>query len=681
VTYPRGLEHTSDGGPAKHPEGNPEPPKAKQIAANQQKTRFLENYGEGRDANRQPALLDAALWYAGLGLPVLPLHWIDDQGRCSCNGKPGCKPGKHPLIPNGHLGATTDPGQIRRWWSRWPEANIGIPTGERSGLLVLDVDADDHGFTGLIALQEEHGQLPETLTVRTGGGGKHIYLKYPAGCEIRNSVGRLGLGLDVRGEGGYIVAPPSRTDKGSYEFLDRLPSAEPPEWFLEAARTPYRAATAEYGAKLGPPRGSLSSATLDGGSIPERTRNSTLTSIAGRLHDGSRDLAALTADLLDIRNARCENPDTFTDAEVLKIARSIHPRPPCKKTGPVPTREVMEALDEIEAEIWRREWPGMGGKSERDAYVALLKAAREYGEMIPSGVRVSIGLRSWALASAVSKRAMLDYWKKGERKPGIISRLKMRGLLRADNAGRNGTNAGAFVLLLPPRAEFHHSATREVLRTTENASGETLRAPRLRWSAPRYARVGDEYIRTTIRRLGKNCGAVIDALERVGGIATVEELADALHKTRARDLRRRTIARLDKTGVVECSGDTVALTGDWLSVLNREREIAGEIAAYRRDMASYAREREAYRRRDTIKPEPVPERLPAGTIDELERVEDADPALVEALAIYLYRHPRRAGETPSWLAVALWADELVEGKPTPAAIEVALHELVERRAA
>src|SRR5215204_1414386 len=90
VTYPRGLEHTSDGGPTKHPEGNPEPPKAKQIAANQHKTRFLENYGEGRDANRQPALFDAALWYAGLGLPVFPLHWVDDQGRCSCNGKPGC---------------------------------------------------------------------------------------------------------------------------------------------------------------------------------------------------------------------------------------------------------------------------------------------------------------------------------------------------------------------------------------------------------------------------------------------------------------------------------------------------------------------------------------------------------------------------------------------------------------
>ena len=127
--------------------------------------------------------------------------------------EPGCKPGKHPLIPNGHVGATTDLGQIRLWWSRWPDANIGIPAGERSGLLILDVDVDHHGFASLNALEEEHGQFPKTLTVRTGGGGIHIYLKYPPGCEIRNSVGRVGLGLDVRGEGGYTIAPPSRTDK------------------------------------------------------------------------------------------------------------------------------------------------------------------------------------------------------------------------------------------------------------------------------------------------------------------------------------------------------------------------------------------------------------------------------------------------------------------------------------
>ncbi len=87
-----------------------------------------------------------------------------------------------------------------------------------------------------------------------------------------------------------------------------------------------------------------------------------------------------------------------------------------------------------------------------------------------------------------------------------------------------------------------------------------------------------------------------------------------------------------------------------------------------------SREREAYRRRGEIEAAPVPERPPDGEIRELERVQasEADPGLVEALAAYLYRNPRRSDETPSWLAVTLWADELVEGKPTPAAVEVAL---------
>ena len=143
------------------------------------------------------------------------------------------------------------------------------------------------------------------------------------------------------------------------------------------------------------------------------------------------------------------------------------------------------------------------------------------------------------------------------------------------------------------------------------ASGETLRAPRLRWSAPQFDRIGNEVIRTTIRRLGKGCGAVLDALERAGGSATVEELAEALHKTRTRDLRRRVISRLEATGVVECSGDTVSLVADWLEALNRERLLTGEIAAYTRDMRDYNEQRKGYRdyldrRRRGEKPDRAP---------------------------------------------------------------------------
>ena len=161
----------------------------------------------------------AALAYASRGVPVFP-----------------CKPGgKAPLTHHGHLDATVDPEQIRKWWTRWPSANIGIPTGERSGLLVLDIDPDKGGDASLATLVSEHGPLPTTTTVKTGSGGRHIYLRYPTGSGISNSAGKLGPGLDVRGEGGYVIAPPSYTT-GPYTTLHKAPLAVPQEWLLEALR-------------------------------------------------------------------------------------------------------------------------------------------------------------------------------------------------------------------------------------------------------------------------------------------------------------------------------------------------------------------------------------------------------------------------------------------------------------
>lgn len=144
----------------------------------------------------------AALAYAKRGVPVFP-----------------CKPGgKEPLTKSGHLEATTDRARINLWWRRSPRANIGIPTGERSGLLVLDVDADKGGFASLEEWEVEE-PMPETAMVRTGRGGLHYYFEYPAdGTHVPNSTGKLGPGLDVRGEGGYILAPPSRTE-GAYEYV------------------------------------------------------------------------------------------------------------------------------------------------------------------------------------------------------------------------------------------------------------------------------------------------------------------------------------------------------------------------------------------------------------------------------------------------------------------------------
>ena len=146
-----------------------------------------------------------------------------------------CEPGgKRPLTYNGFWDASLEAARVEAWWGRWPAANLGVPTGERSGLLVLDVDPASGGLESLAALEREHGPLPETARARTGGGGTHVFFSYPAGEVVRNSAGKLGPGLDVRGEGGYVVVPPSRTH-GAYAWIERAPLASP-AWLLDCLR-------------------------------------------------------------------------------------------------------------------------------------------------------------------------------------------------------------------------------------------------------------------------------------------------------------------------------------------------------------------------------------------------------------------------------------------------------------
>ncbi len=181
--------------------------------------------------------LTAALDYARKNFQVFPLHSVDDHGRCSC-GKQDCgSPGKHPLNRNGLKGATTDETQILKWWKKFPDANIGIRTGK--GLLVLDVD-EDEGEDSLYELEEKHGKLPDTWECLTGRG-RHIYLKSPTDKYIKSSSSQMGNKLDVRCDGGYVIAPPSRHYFGNrYEWectchpADIL-MAEAPEWLIRLA--------------------------------------------------------------------------------------------------------------------------------------------------------------------------------------------------------------------------------------------------------------------------------------------------------------------------------------------------------------------------------------------------------------------------------------------------------------
>lgn len=143
----------------------------------------------------------AALEYAAMGVPVFPL----------------VQNSKIPLIPNGFKGASNDPSVINGWWEEWPDANIGIPTGKASGWLVLDVDCKNNvdGWDSLKNMEEGFGKLPVTLSQWTPSGGAHYIFKYPD-LEVRNSVGKLASGLDVRAEGGYIVVAPSIIEGNKY---------------------------------------------------------------------------------------------------------------------------------------------------------------------------------------------------------------------------------------------------------------------------------------------------------------------------------------------------------------------------------------------------------------------------------------------------------------------------------
>lgn len=191
----------------------------------------------------------AAVAYAERGWRVFPLHWIREDGLCSCGFKGGrCSRetpggwGKHPLAdlaPHGFKDATADPQQVERWWSRYPNANIGIATGAVSGLVVLDVDPPEGGDQ-LARIEAYHGPIPPTLTARSGKGGQHFYLAYPGrpvgSCQDvlgERATKEMGA-IDVRADGGYIIAPPSRNAAGAYEWtaLEETPPAQVPDYLF-----------------------------------------------------------------------------------------------------------------------------------------------------------------------------------------------------------------------------------------------------------------------------------------------------------------------------------------------------------------------------------------------------------------------------------------------------------------
>ena len=170
---------------------------------------------------------------AGRGWPVIPCHH-PIAGGCSCGHDDCASPGKHPRTRHGLRQATTDTGTIRRWWRRWPEANVAVRTGDRpdgAGVVVIDIDPAHGADASLAALEAENTSLPTTLEATTGGGGRHLWFTHP-GITVPNSAGRLGAGIDVRGDGGYVLVSPSRHITGGRYRWQPAPLAPMPAWLL-----------------------------------------------------------------------------------------------------------------------------------------------------------------------------------------------------------------------------------------------------------------------------------------------------------------------------------------------------------------------------------------------------------------------------------------------------------------
>lgn len=208
--------------------------------------------------------LEYALGYARKGLHVFPCHSIRN-GKCSCGIEKCSNQGKHPRTLNGFKDATIDENKIVRYWGENPDANIGCATGEISGIVVLDIDIKHNRSS-------KEFKIPPTAVVKTGGGGEHLFFKYP-GKNIKSTNGQVfGIGVDIKADGGYVILAPSLHLSGNrYEWIipfeDKEDLAEMPDWFLNAININQK------GKKWFEGRNGVS----------EGSRNETATSMAGKL--------------------------------------------------------------------------------------------------------------------------------------------------------------------------------------------------------------------------------------------------------------------------------------------------------------------------------------------------------------------------------------------------------------
>ncbi len=208
--------------------------------------------------------------------------------------------------------------ELESWYAKRPDANVGIVAGVVSDLVVLDIDATHGGPESLADLEREHGPLPATVECRTGGGGRHLYFRHPGG-KVGNRVGML-AGIDVRGDGGCVVAPPSIHPNGQrYRWVRGCSPAE-----REPARLPdwLRRRLQPGGSQPGHSLAHWRELVRTG--VEQGARNSTLASLAGHLLWHEVDPEVTLELLLAWNRLRCRPP--LADSEVAAVVASISRR-------------------------------------------------------------------------------------------------------------------------------------------------------------------------------------------------------------------------------------------------------------------------------------------------------------------------------------------------------------------
>lgn len=278
-----------------------------------------------------PLLSHAELFYK-MGCALLPIHFpyqMNGVTICSCE-EPKChSPAKHPLsiyAPHGVKDASKDWRFIEKWIGGHPKFNLAIATGRISQIFALDIDPRHGGDDNLRKLESQHTELPRTVRFLTGGGGQHILFRHP-GVDVLNSVGKLAPGIDIRGDGGYIVAPPSLHISGrSYAIdVDHHPSdvkiADAPKWLLEAILEK----------KITSEQRTTNWRDLVRNGAPDGERNNSIARLTGHLLRNRIDPWVAAELLLAWNTHRCKPP--LSESEVMATLCSIASKEILRRKG------------------------------------------------------------------------------------------------------------------------------------------------------------------------------------------------------------------------------------------------------------------------------------------------------------------------------------------------------------